>query len=110
MNRSSGHNRLLSVCLLWTLIGLPSNASTEETLSDSEIRALMVLASIAAYSGACPCPETLTSAGRRCGDSSAYRQRGGNRPLCSDADVTAEMIERYRRLTATSVAGGKPSL
>jgi hypothetical protein len=64
--------------------------------SDDEIRRLLVQKSLAAYSGACPCPESRNRSGDRCGGNSAYNRPGGERPLCYPSDVTAEMIGRYR--------------
>jgi hypothetical protein len=60
----------------------------------------MVRASIAAYDGTCPCPETRTSNGRLCGDNSAYRREGGKRVLCYPSDVSEEMVKKYRDLLA----------
>jgi hypothetical protein len=68
--------------------------------SDAEIKQLMVRASIAAYDGTCPCPESRTGNGRLCGDSSAYRREGGKGLLCSAIDVSDEMVRRYRDLLA----------
>jgi hypothetical protein len=64
--------------------------------SDSEIRAILVRASIATYAGECPCPEARTGSGALCGRNSAYSRGGGTRPLCYAADVTEAMIHRYR--------------
>jgi len=71
----------------------------EQKPSDAEIRHLMVRASIAAYEGSCPCPETVNR-GRRCGDNSAYKRDGGKGILCYTTDVTDEMVKRYRELLA----------
>jgi hypothetical protein len=68
--------------------------------SDDEIRRLLIQASIAAYNGACPCPETRNAQGERCGRNSAYSRGGGNRPLCYPSDVSNAMVERFRGNTA----------
>ena len=55
---------------------------------------LLIQASIAAYKGACPCPESLTqetSAAARL----RVQQRRGNRLLCYPQDVKDAMIKRY---------------
>jgi hypothetical protein len=73
-----------------------STSAEQRKLSDSEVRLLLVQESIAAYNGACPCPETRNSRGARCGGNSAYSRPGGSRPLCYPTDVTDAMIQRYR--------------
>jgi uncharacterized protein len=45
----------------------------------------------------CACPDDLTRNGRSCGNMSAYIRPGGAHPLCSATDVTAGMIEDYRK-------------
>ena len=79
-----------ALCLL-----LPSAAAVAD-LSDEEIRKALVRQSIAAYPGNCPCPYNLDRAGRQCGRRSAYSKPGGYSPLCYSADVTPEMIARFR--------------
>lgn len=69
--------------------------------SDAEIRKLLVSESREAYSKSCPCPYDTDRAGRRCGKRSAYSRPGGEAPLCFDSDVTQEMIEAYRKRTAS---------
>jgi hypothetical protein len=60
----------------------------------------MVRASVAAYEGACPCPESVTADGRLCGGNSAYRRSGGKGILCYPSDVSDEMVKKYRHLLA----------
>jgi hypothetical protein len=79
---------------------VPGKSAAQQKLSDSEVRLLLVQESIAAYNGACPCPETRNSRGARCGGNSAYSRPGGSRPLCYPTDVTDAMIQRYRDLLA----------
>jgi hypothetical protein len=52
----------------------------------------------------CACPDDTTRNGRSCGNMSAYIRPGGAHPLCYPKDVTAGMIEDYRKtkLTGTS--------
>ncbi|MGJ5136869.1 hypothetical protein ACQR1V_02685 [Bradyrhizobium oligotrophicum] len=48
----------------------------------------------------CACPDDLMRNGRACGARSAHSKPGGALPLCYPADVTAEMIDKYRRQAA----------
>lgn len=72
-------------------------AADDRDLSDEEIREILIQQSIASYSGNCPCPYNRASNGSRCGKRSAYSRPGGASPLCYPSDVTAAMVERYRR-------------
>ncbi|CCD89998.1 protein of unknown function [Bradyrhizobium sp. ORS 285] len=45
----------------------------------------------------CACPDDLMRNGRTCGARSAHSRPRGASPLCYPSDVTAEMIEAYRR-------------
>lgn len=65
--------------------------------TDEEIRRLVIAASIAAYSGSCPCPYNADRAGRRCGGRSAYSRPGGRSPKCFDQDVSLSEIEAVRK-------------
>jgi len=90
----------LAVCAvllaLWSAAHSQTTQPASQNLSDAEIRNRLIQESIAAYSGACPCPENRNSRGARCGGNSAYSRAGGNRPLCYPSDVTDAMIRRYR--------------
>jgi hypothetical protein len=65
--------------------------------TDAEIRQELMKKSIAEYAGSCPCPFSKDRAGRNCGARSAYSKPGGKAPLCYEKDVTAKMIEDYRK-------------
>jgi hypothetical protein len=70
-----------------------------QALSDAAIAALIVQEGRNAYyrtGHPCACPDDLMRNGRRCGGNSAYIRPGGAQPLCSAADVSPEMISRYR--------------
>lgn len=71
--------------------------STRKT--DDQIRQEMIAASIAAYSGSCPCPYNTDRRGHRCGGRSAYSRPGGASPLCYAKDVTKKMVDDYRKRT-----------
>ena len=72
--------------------------SKPKGLSDAEIRQRLVDKSIKDYAGECPCPETRTSSGKKCGKNSAYSKAGGadGRPLCYPSNVSATAIKEYR--------------
>ena len=70
-------------------------------IPDLEIARLLVRNSLASYPGNCPCPWNKDRAGRKCGARSAYSKPGGRSPLCSEADVTPEMIAAYRATLAS---------
>lgn len=71
-------------------------SSSNDSLTDQQIRQILIQQSIAAYSGSCACPYNRASNGSRCGGRSAYSRPGGESPLCYDRDVSQEMISRYR--------------
>lgn len=64
--------------------------------TDAEIRRAIIAASIAAYSGSCPCPFNTDRAGRRCGGRSAYSRPGGRSPLCYPTDVSDATVRAFR--------------
>ena len=63
------------------------------------IRQAMVEASIAAYTGNCPCPENRDRAGRRCGKRSAYSRPGGASPYCYPDKIPTEEVTRFMATT-----------
>lgn len=65
-------------------------------LSDDNIRKQIISDSISAYPGNCPCPYNSARNGSRCGARSAYSRAGGYATLCFPADVSDEMVLRYR--------------
>lgn len=66
-------------------------------VSNSEIRRLMIQASLATYPGNCPCPWNADRAGRRCGGRSAYSRPGGYSPICYPSDITDAQVRRFRQ-------------
>jgi hypothetical protein len=66
------------------------------SISNAEIRKLLITVSIAMYSGNCPCPYNVDRGGRACGRRSAYSRPGGRTPLCYDSDVTDEAVSAFR--------------
>ncbi len=75
----------------------------EAVLTTAAIVAILIKASRDQYYATghpCACPDDLMRNGRACGARSAHSRPGGASPLCYPADVTAEMIEAYRRQAA----------
>lgn len=78
--------------------------SQKEALSAAAIAALIIAASRSAYHATgrpCACPDDRMRNGRACGGRSAYSRPGGAAPLCYAHDVTAQMVDQYRK-TVTS--------
>ena len=84
---------LLAICFLV----FASHAGAKTSLSDAEIVQQIIRDSIASYPGNCPCPYNSTRNGSACGRRSAYSKPSGYSPICYPNDVTAEMIENYRK-------------
>lgn len=92
--------RLIAILLIIT----PSHAMSQQSkssLSDDEIKALLIQQSISTYYGNCPCPYNKDKAGKQCGKRSAWSKPGGESPLCYPDDVTTQMIKNYREKTGT---------
>ena len=68
-----------------------------DSLSDAQIRVMMIQESIAAYPGPCPCPYNLASNGSKCGGRSAWSKAGGYAPLCYASDISDEMVKQFRQ-------------
>ncbi|MGJ4888860.1 hypothetical protein ACQR1Y_11730 [Bradyrhizobium sp. HKCCYLRH3099] len=80
-----------------------TNRKIETALTAAAIAAILIKASREQYYATghpCACPDDLMRNGRACGARSAHSRPGGASPLCYPADVTAEMIEAYRRQAA----------
>ena len=67
-----------------------TNQAQAPRLTDEEIRQKILAASLANYTGSCPCPYS----GLNCKGHSAHEMHG--EPLCYSSDVTPEMIARFR--------------
>jgi len=85
------------------IVLLPLGATWSQTRkpakTDAQIKQEVINASIASYSGNCPCPYNRDRAGRSCGRRSAYSRPGGASPLCYTNDVTQKMVDDYRKRT-----------
>ena len=73
-----------------------------------EIKKEIISASLAGYSGNCPCPYNTDRRGRRCGARSAYSRPGGASPFCFDRDVTQKMVADYRKRLGSSPGEDRP--
>lgn len=91
--------RLPHKLIAFALAGLTLGAMpvAAQRADDGALKQRIIADSRASYRGACPCPYDTMRNGRRCGANSAYSKPGGARPLCFDQDVTAEMLDAYRR-------------
>ena len=83
----------LAAAVATFMIGWTAPAQAQ---SDAAVRQKIVRASIAEYSGNCPCPYNTDRAGRSCGRRSAYSRPGGYAPKCFAGDVTAAEVKAYR--------------
>jgi len=72
-------------------------ASAKESLTDDQIKQLIINESIASYPSVCACPYSVARNGSMCGARSAYSKPGGYDPICYKTDVTKQMLERYKR-------------
>jgi len=78
------------------VVALAVSPALAAPMSDADVKQAIIQESLAAYPGPCPCPYNIMRNGRACGGRSAYSKPGGYEPICYPADVTPEMIRRYR--------------
>lgn len=79
---------------------LDAKRKVEVALTAAAIAAIIVKASRDRYYAtghSCACPDDLMRNGRSCGARSAYSRPGGAAPLCYPSDVSAAMIDDYRK-------------
>jgi len=72
-------------------------ASARETLTDDQIKQLIINESIASYPSVCACPYSAARNGSMCGARSAYSKPGGYDPICYKSEVTNQMLANYKR-------------
>jgi hypothetical protein len=89
--------RLVLLALGLGLLGSAHVLGAQRSRTEAQIKESMIRASIATYSGSCPCPYNTDRAGRRCGKRSAYSRPGGRSPLCYPGDISGQMVEEYRK-------------
>lgn len=68
----------------------------QSSLSDANIKDILIKRSLSLYRGSCPCPYNSASNGSKCGKRSAYSRPGGASPLCYKQDVSNVMVADYR--------------
>lgn len=71
-------------------------AFADDSITDREIRALLIQDSIAQYGKSCPCPYSNSPNGGKCGLNSAYSKTGRLTILCYPSNVTKKMVKAYR--------------
>jgi hypothetical protein len=91
---------IIGVALLLASAAAQHASAQPAALTDDQVRALLVRASVALYKGVCPCPWSLNGEGRRCGEASAYARKLTIVPACFAREVTRSQVERYRTLLA----------
>jgi hypothetical protein len=89
-------NRLFVFATVAAIL-LGGTAVRAGSLSDAQVRAIMIQQSIAAYPGHCPCPYNLASNGSQCDGRSAWSKAGGYEPLCYASDISDEMVNQFRQ-------------
>jgi hypothetical protein len=67
-----------------------------QPMSDTQIRRAIILESISAYPGPCPCPYNVARNGSMCGGRSAYSRPGGYEPVWYPDQITQQMIDNCR--------------
>ena len=88
---------LLIVSLLAVLLAFPFALKARESLTDDQIKQLIINESIASYPSVCACPYSVARNGSICGARSAYSKPGGYDPICYKTDVTKQMLDSYKR-------------
>lgn len=78
-------------------LAVTSPSSSQQNMSDAQVKQAIIRQSITSYSGSCPCPYSIARNGSRCGGRSAYSRPGGEAPLCYASDVSASQVAAYRR-------------
>lgn len=79
-------------------------AVADPVFTEDEVRQRMIVESIGAYRGNCPCPYNRASNGSRCGKRSAWSRPGGDSPLCYPNDISDEMLRRFITQNGLQVA------
>jgi len=83
------------IIMLLVIAGI-STAGFAGSLTDDQVRKLMIKDSIATYPGNCPCPYNYASNGSLCGKRSAWSKAGEYSPLCYSNDIDDNMVKAYR--------------
>ena len=87
---------MIRVLLAVVLLLATPLVARADTLTDGQVRQLMIQESIQSYPGHCPCPYNVASNGSQCGKRSAWSKPGGYAPLCYPDDISDDMVKEYR--------------
>jgi hypothetical protein len=94
-------NLMKRILVALALFGIAIPATAQSVaLTDGDIADIMVRESRNQYHATgkpCACPDDSARNGSACGGRSAYSRPGGASPLCYRSDVTAAMMDVYRR-------------
>lgn len=94
--KSKARGLAFSILVLVGSFVLDISAQANGMVSDASIRQQMIDASLASYSGNCPCPYNRMSNGRRCGKTSAYIRPRGASPLCYPEDISDSEVQQFK--------------
>jgi len=89
--------KISKIFLLIVALACSQVTNARESLTDDQIKQLIINESIASYPSVCACPYSVARNGSMCGARSAYSKPGGYDPICYKTDVTKQMLERYKR-------------
>ena len=96
MTKHMLRGRLAAAAIAFASLGVLGTAA-EARGSDAQIKQSIIKASIASYSGSCPCPYNTARNGSSCGRRSAWSRAGGEAPKCYPSDITAAEVNAWRR-------------
>lgn len=91
MLRRVDRNRYVAACTSPDRLAVVTSETT-----DDQIRGELVAKDIADYPDNCPCPFSVDSLGRRCGERSAYVREKGVSLRCFPNDVKREDVRKFR--------------
>lgn len=82
----------------WGIVALVLLAppALAQSSADARDRQTMIAESIRSHSGNCACPYQKDSAGRSCGQRSAYSRPRGESPLCYADQISDAMLANWR--------------
>lgn len=71
------------------------DTSRLDTRSIQKVKKYMIWQSMDEYQGKCPCPQSWTHGGGRCGRLSAYSRQRVKSLLCYQSDISLDMVNRF---------------
>jgi hypothetical protein len=78
------------------MVVMPAHAGAG-TLTDEQVRQMMIRESILSYPAICPCPYSFIIKVGYCGRRSAWSKTAGHAILCYPSDISDDMVKEYRR-------------